>query len=400
VLGVMVLYLHRVMYKSSGSKATDGTDIDNPLIRLNTDAYSYHNHCHKFTVFYCIIVFAHITIMALRLFQQTAAIAALLSTVLAQTPNIIPSDLSAGFNKKEVQVSFSSKAVDGFASGTTFEKDTVATEPTFALGDSNGISPSTRYTLIMVDTTCTNARKLHYVRSNFKFSFAGGTNIETDSAPLLDYMAPGALGEQGDDRQYVFLMYTNPQRREFAEMQLPAEGEVFDVKKFQGDNDLKDPVAGVGMVVKLGGTADCGEEGANPVLTGLPSAAPITSSAAASSAIRSSAASATTPAQTSPQSSAPSSAMSDSNEEQDPTPTSATATSNPVAASSALQTDETEPTSAALVTTLSSVQASVTGSPTSSGGLLEQTANAAPGIPIVRDAFFAPILMIAGILVW
>jgi hypothetical protein len=49
---------------------------------------------------------------------------------------------------------------------------------------------------------------------------------------------------------------------------------------------------------------------------------------------------------------------------------------------------------------LSSVQASVTGSPTSSGGLLEQTANAAPGIPIVRDAFFAPILMIAGILVW
>ena len=157
------------------------------------------------------------------------------------------------------------------------------------------------------------------------------------------------------------------------------------------------------MVVNLGGIADCGGERANPVPTGFPSTAPIASSAAASSAIRSSAASATTPAQTSPQSSstsAPSSVASDGNEEQGPTPTSAIATSNPVAASSALQTDETEPTSAALITTLSSVQASVTGSPTSSGGLPEQSTNTAPGTPIVRGAFAVPILMIVGIMAW
>ncbi|KAF3048310.1 hypothetical protein E8E12_011675 [Didymella heteroderae] len=184
--------------------------------------------------------------MAIRFFQRATAIAALLSTALAQTPNIIPEDLRSGFDNEEVQVSFSSNAVTGFASGTTFSKDAVSNEPTFALGDSNGISPSTLYTLIMVDTTCPSARTLHYARSNFKFAFAGGTNIETESAPLLDYKAPGTFQEQGDARQYVFLMYTNPQRREIRELRLPAEGEPFDVQKFQADNALKNPVAGYG----------------------------------------------------------------------------------------------------------------------------------------------------------
>mgnify|MGYP004502567259 CR=1 FL=1 len=339
--------------------------------------------------------------MALRVIQQTITVAALFSTALAQTPNIIPSDLSAGFTKKEVQVSFSAKAVDGFASGTTFEKDAVASEPTFALGDSNGISPSTRYTLIMVDTTCINARKLHYARSNFKFSFAGGTNIESDSPPLLEYSAPGAFSEQGDDRQYVFLMYTNPQRREFAEMQLPAEGEVFDVKKFQGDNGLKDPVAGVGMVVTLGGITDCGGEGANQLPSGLPTAAPATSSGGVSTPIRSSAASTTTPVQSLslPGSASVSpSTLSGGDEEQSVTPTSAVETPVSAASSTALQTDEADSTSATSIATLSSVRATSTGSPTTSGGPLEQTANAAPGILPGQGSFVAQLLVVAGAL--
>ncbi|XPS95155.1 hypothetical protein M3J09_004448 [Ascochyta lentis] len=352
--------------------------------------------------------------MALRFFQHIT-VAALLSTTLAQTPNIIPSDLSAGFNNKEVQVSFSAQAVDGFASGTTFEKDAVATEPTFALGDSNGISPSTRYTLVMVDTTCTNARKLHYARSNFKFSFSGGTNIETDSPALLDYKAPGALGEQGDDRQYVFLMYTNPQRREFAEMQLPGEDDVFDAKKFQDDNGLKDPVAGVSMVVKLGGTTDCAGGDANQVPSGLPTAAPTSSSAdvassaiAISSAVATSSAatrapSATTLPQTSNQAGSaplPSSTLSGSGRQSDSAATSAVQTSIPVASSSALQTGEAEPTSAASIATLSTARASVIASPTTSGPPLEQTANAGPSTSTGRSAFMVPAVMLAGALSW
>lgn len=339
--------------------------------------------------------------MALQLIQRTLTLCALLSTTLAQTPNIIPEDLRSGFNKKEVQVSFTSKATDGFQSGTTFSKDAVRNEPTFALGDSNGIAPSTRYTLIMVDTTCPSARKLHYVRSNFKFSFAGGTNIETQSVPLLEYKAPGALGEKGDGRQYVFLMYTNPQRREFAEMQLPRDGEVLDVKKFQTDNGLNDPVAGVAMVVQLGGTADCGGEGANQLPEGFPTAAPAQSSAAVTSAVRSSA---TAPVQTaSPSRSAPvaSPSLSGGGGEEGPAPTTRTVASPvPAVSSAALQTDESIPSTPASIPTLSSVRAPGSVSPTTSGGPLEQTTNAAPEMLVGNPALVAQLLAIAGVWLW
>ncbi|KAF3008663.1 hypothetical protein E8E13_008945 [Curvularia kusanoi] len=237
--------------------------------------------------------------MAFRLLQHTLTAAILASTALAQASNIIPTDLTGGFSSEEVQVSFSASAVDGFASGTTFEKADVALEPTFALGDSNGISPTTLYTLVMLDTTCPNARKLHYVRSNFKFAFAGGTNIETESAPLLDYQAPGAFDEQGDDRQYVFLMYVNPQRSEFTQMQLPARGAVFDVERFQSDNGLDDAIAGVGMVVRLGGTADCGSEGGSEGPAESSSAALVSSTSATTPSATMSSTTSSTPSATS-----------------------------------------------------------------------------------------------------
>lgn len=344
--------------------------------------------------------------MALRFLQQTTALLALFSPALAQTPSTIPPDLSASFTNEEVQVSFSDNAVTGFASGTTFPASAVSNEPTFALGDSNGISPLTLYTLLMLDTTCPT-RTLHYLRSNFKFAFAGGTNIETASEPLLDYKPPGAFQEKGG-RQYVFLMYINPQRREIDEVRLPAEGEAFDVKTFQADNGLNDPVAGVGMVVQLGGTADCEGGDARPS-TGLSSAAPASSasnvgtSAAQSTAVRSSAsAPALTVTSASTATSAASastfsSTLSGGEGGQGTSPTSAIETQNPVSSSPVLQTDETEPTTT--IPTATSARATVTGSRTTSSGPVEQTANAAIDVRS-QGVFVAQILAVAGVLVW
>ncbi|KAF2027533.1 hypothetical protein EK21DRAFT_22689, partial [Setomelanomma holmii] len=187
-----------------------------------------------------------------------AVISALLQLTAAQQSTIVPDDLQSGFSDSdvEIQVSYTNQAVDGFKDGTSFTKDAITKEPTFALGDSSGISPTTLYTIIMLDTTCPNKRVLHYARANFKNNF-DITNIATTSAPLFEYKAPGAFGETGDARQYSFLMYVNPQRKQIDSLQLPGEGEAFDVKKFEADNGLQDAAAGVGMVVKLGGTVNC-----------------------------------------------------------------------------------------------------------------------------------------------
>lgn len=341
--------------------------------------------------------------MAFRFLQQATAILTLFSSALAQTPNIIPSDLSASFTNEQVQVSFSNNAVTGFSSGTTFSLDAVSSEPTFALGDSNGISPSTLYTLLMIDTTCPT-RTLHYARSNFQFAFAGGTNIETESAPLLNYKAPGAFQEKGDGRQYVFLMYTNPQRREIREMRLPAEGHAFDVKTFQADNGLSDPVAGVGMVVQLGGTADCEGGNARPLPTGLPTSSSASSSTAESAAGKSTAVSASAPAQTvtsarTATSAASASAPSSTEDGQATAPTSAIGTQDPESSSPALQTDETSPTTVVPTATLTSARATAPDSGTTGGSPVEQTANAATGVRS-KGVFVAPMLVVAGVLVW
>ncbi|KAF2130931.1 hypothetical protein P153DRAFT_269289, partial [Dothidotthia symphoricarpi CBS 119687] len=196
--------------------------------------------------------------MAFRYLQYAAFIAATASFSRAQKSANVPDDLqtSLEFSDKELQVSYTNEAVNGFADGTTFEKDAVESEPTFALGDSSGISPTILYTIVLVDTTCPNARTLHYARANFKYNF-DITNVNTSSTALLEYKAPGAFGETGNDRQYSWLMYTNPKRKEISELKLPTEGEAFDVGQWQSDNGLEDPSAGVGMVVKLGGTANC-----------------------------------------------------------------------------------------------------------------------------------------------
>lgn len=347
--------------------------------------------------------------MALRLLHHALPFLLLLPTAQSQksSPSTLPADLTAGFLPSEqVQVSFTSTASDGFLPGTVFSRAAVAQEPTFALGDSNGISPSTLYTLIMLDTTCPSARKLHYARSNFRFAFAGGTNIETDSPPLLEYLAPGALGEQGDERQYVFLMYENPQRSEIASLQLPTEGEVFDVKAFQGENGLDDAVAGVGMVVQLGGAVDCDGEGANQgspvgVSSAVATATSTTEGSATSVASVSSAASATSalvPIQTpSPQASSarPSSAPISSGR---PASTNSAPTLGPT---STLSDEETSPSSAASSTTFSTEEATDAAPPTPTGSAIEQqTANAAAGVVVGQGVLLTCFLGAVGFFGW
>jgi hypothetical protein len=324
----------------------------------------------------------------------------LFSPALSQTSSPLPADLTTGFLPSEqVQVSFTATASDGFLPGTVFSRAAVAQEPTFALGDSNGISPTTLYTLIMLDTTCPSARRLHYARSNFKFAFAGGTDIETESLPLMEYLAPGALGERGDERQYVFLMYENPQRSEIAELRMPGEGEAFDVKTFQGNNGLDDAVAGVGMVVQLGGTADCdagGETDQGPSGDSSSTAATATRTTEGSATTRSSAtsvvsASVSVPVQT--PSARPSSAPISSGR-----PPASASTPRPT---SILTDEATSPSSAASVATLSTGGATGAAPPTPTGSAIEQqTANAAAGVVVGQGVLLTCLFGVAGVFGW
>jgi hypothetical protein len=307
----------------------------------------------------------------------------------------------------------------------TFEA--VAKEPEFALGDSNGISPTTLHTMIMVDTTCPTARKIHYARSNFKFDFQGGTNIATESAPILDYKAPGAFGEKGDNRQYTFLMYINPERNEITDLQLPAESEIFDIAKFEKDNGLNPATAGVNMVVKLGGQADCEGGDANPAPPAQSAASSAASSAVASSSAASSStavssstvatsSAATSSAAASPSSIAPSSAAAT----RSVTASSSVAASSLVTATSTLVASlsvrpSAAPSSGGSVITVrpptsvttrvadanesqAPVSSAAGGATSASTTPAEQTANAAAGQSFAQGAVVVPLLAMVGAL--
>jgi hypothetical protein len=114
----------------------------------------------------------------------------------------------------------------------------------------------------MIDTTC-NTRTLHFARTNYKVNFQF-VQIQSDTPPVLSYQAPGTFGEQGDGRQYSFLMYAQPRNIELDTLTIPGEGEAFDVEKFQADNGFRDANAGRGMIVQLGGEANCDGAPARP----------------------------------------------------------------------------------------------------------------------------------------
>jgi len=353
--------------------------------------------------------------MAFKYLKHTALLATLLHlTAAQQKSNIIPDDLKAGFASSgtEMQVSFTNEAVNGFRDGTLFDKDggqpqshfplphtkpniylAVSQEPTFAMGDSSGIVPSTLYTIIMLDTTCPTKRTLHYARANFKISKI--TNIDTSTAPVLAYKAPGALAETGDARQYSFLMYVNPQRKVIESLKMPADGEAFDAKKFKDDNGFQDPAAGVGMVVKLGGIADCGGEAPGVVPSSLPAPRPARSSNAVGGGSRSTgvAVSSVVSSAVGVSSAAPSGNGSSS----DSGSGGASAAPGLPVATSAVQSGIATQT---LVLSSAAGGAGVGASNTASASLAQQTVNAAPGAGAKGFGLFAPLVAVAGLIVW
>lgn len=125
----------------------------------------------------------------------------------------------------------------------------VAKVPTFALGDSSGIVPKARYTVILVDTTEDDKRTLHYAQTNF--ALTNIVNIASETSPVLAYQAPGAFKESGEHK-YTFLLYQHVANAEKDTLKIPEEGATFTVKQFQDDNGFQDPVGGLGMVVDLG----------------------------------------------------------------------------------------------------------------------------------------------------
>lgn len=280
-------------------------------------------------------------------------------------------------------------------------------EPTFALGDSSGISPSILYTIILVDFTCLSSPILHYARANFKNNF-DITNIDTQSAALQAYKAPGAFGETGDNRQYGFLMYTNPGFKQIDTLILPKEGEAFDVAKFQSQNGLGAASAGVGMVVKLGGTADCGGDGASAsavsdtastakrssTTTEQTSTAEQTSIAEQTSttAARSASTTAAILRSTSAASATPTEVA--SQPETTTSPSSTTEDSSVIDASTSSETS----TAASSIITSTIVIASGGASSTASSGVALQTANTAAGSSPGQSWFIAALLVAAGMM--
>ena len=246
------------------------------------------------------------------------------------------------------------------------------------------------------------------MRSNFKNNF-DITNIDTKSAALLEYKAPGSLGETGDNRQYSFLMYVNPQRKQIDKLQLPADGEAFDAKKFKDDNGFQDPEAGVGMVVKLGGQADCGSDQPNGVPDNLPSARPPRSSnviarptstpAGASSTTTSAAQQISSTANGSPTSSSiPSSNNPDNGNDNAPA-SSAARSSGLAVASSVLQSGGggSGLATSTVVLNSGSPDGGAGASRTPSATLAQQTANAAPGMGAGHLGLLGPLIAVAGL---
>lgn len=369
--------------------------------------------------------------------------AAIVDLAAAQQSKVVPQDLQGGFDE-DVQVAYDNNAVDGFLDGTTFEKDgmshcrqhgystnittAVAKEPTFALGDSSGIIPSKRYTILMVDTTCDNARTLHFARTNFKYNF-DVVKIESETNAQQEYKAPGSLGETGDDRKYSFLMYTQTGGKEISDLKLPGEGEQFDVKKFQDDNGFQDAEAGIGMVVKLGGESNCdgspsgggGQESqssSSPEPASSAAAEPASSAAAEpapSSAAEeaSSAAPSRTPVASQAQSSGPSATPNEPNapesapaeatqtaDNEQPSATGGQAsgqTSDLAIATTALQSGAAPST---LI--LSSVVPNATASSPTTGAPAQQTTNAASGLTFGESGYMVlgSVMALAGLLVW
>ena len=228
----------------------------------------------------------------------------------------------------------------------------------------------------MIDVTEDNNQILHYARPNFQHTDI--VEIGNASDAIQAYKAPGSLKETGDGRKYAFLLYRNPQDAELSDLTLPAQGKAFDAAQFQSDNGFKDPEAGIGMVVDLGGQLSTGNDGSTST-TAAGGASSVSSKAAVSStaapeASTTDAGSGTMTVQSEAPSGTTDAAASATNTGSNGSATTTAVVESStviVAASSVIQSNAT----AASTFTQSTV--SSTGTPTSSGSAAQQTDNAA-----------------------
>ncbi|KAG0644433.1 phosphatidylethanolamine-binding protein [Tuber brumale] len=176
-----------------------------------------------------------------------AAAAVLFSrSVLAQ----IPDPFSAGFDRKstELKVTFGTKDLKD---GDVLTPTDAATLPKFALGGSSGISPKTKYCILMIDPDSPSRddavapQVLHYLKTDFTVSEF--TNLASQSNPSLKYVGPDASTGTGEHR-YIFLLYVQPEG--FSVQGVPSESNRggFNVSSWRETNGLKRAVAGIHFV--------------------------------------------------------------------------------------------------------------------------------------------------------
>ena len=123
--------------------------------------------------------------------------------------------------------------------------------PTFALGGSSGISPKTKYVILMIDPDSPSRddvvvpQVLHYLKTDF--SVSEFTDLASSVNPSLSYVGPSASVGTGPHR-YIFLLYVQPDG--FAVKGVPSESNRagFNVSDWRVTNGLKAAVAGIHFV--------------------------------------------------------------------------------------------------------------------------------------------------------
>ncbi|CUS12395.1 unnamed protein product [Tuber aestivum] len=200
-------------------------------------------------------------------FVAAAAAALFSGSVLAQ----IPDAFSAGFDPKstELKVTF---GTNDLKDGDTLTPSEAATLPKFALGGSSGISPKTKYIVLMIDPDSPSRddavapQVLHYLKTDFAVSEF--TNLASTAPPSLKYVGPDASSGTGPHR-YIFLLYLQPD--DFPAKGIPDESNRagFNVSSWREVNNLKRAVAGIHFVATppAGGAA---QSSAVETKTGVP----------------------------------------------------------------------------------------------------------------------------------
>ncbi|PGH34143.1 hypothetical protein GX50_03012 [[Emmonsia] crescens] len=175
-----------------------------------------------------------------------------LFTLAASQQVAVPADLAESFSAsgtQGLQVSFGGDASDGITNGNTVGLEDVSSQPTFALGDSSGVNRAISYTILMLDTTDDNARKVQFLQTGFKAT-GDKTKLEAEGEPDVPY-APPSL--DSGRRQFTFLLYQQ-RGQDLAQLsgvprsRTGAAGP-FDVKAFETANNLQPPRVGMAIIV-------------------------------------------------------------------------------------------------------------------------------------------------------